>query len=196
MKIIDEERTDVLFLQEPYVIHNKIAGIPTRLNIYASGEGRHRAAIVTNNQIDFLLLIQLSDEDTVVLEAVSDKGKIIIASMYFDINRHIEYDLNKIEAIIKHAKGAGILLAIDSNSRSISWHDIQTNSIGRILEEFLLSKHLHLMNEESNLTTFLNSRGSSNIDLTVINNHLLRAVQHWKSVTKKAVLITVSSNLQ
>jgi len=54
MKIIDEERTDVLCLQEPYVIHNKIAGIPRRLKIYASGEGRHRAAIVvTNNQIDF-----------------------------------------------------------------------------------------------------------------------------------------------
>jgi len=165
MKIIDEEKTDVLCLQEPYVIHNKFAGMPRRLKIYASGEGRHRAAIVvTNNQIDFLLLRQLSDEDTVVLEAVSDKGKIIIASMYFDINRQIEYDLNKIEAIIQHAKGAGVLLSIDSNSRSTSWHDNQTNSRGRILEEFLLSKHLRLMKEESNLTTFLNSRGSSNID--------------------------------
>jgi hypothetical protein len=36
------------------------------------------------------------------------------------------------------------------------------------------------MNEESTLTTFLNSRGSSNIDLTVISNKLLRAVEHWK----------------
>jgi len=36
------------------------------------------------------------------------------------------------------------------------------------------------MNEESNLTTFMNSRGSSNIDLTVVNNHLLRAMEHWE----------------
>jgi len=60
--------------------------------------------VVTNNQIDFLILRQLSDEDTVVLEVVIDKAKTIIASMYFDINRQIEGDLNKIEAIIRHAK--------------------------------------------------------------------------------------------
>jgi len=36
------------------------------------------------------------------------------------------------------------------------------------------------MNEESTLTTFLNSRGSSNIDLTVINNQILRAAEHWE----------------
>jgi hypothetical protein len=149
--------------------------------IYASGDGRHRAAIlVTNSQIDSLLLRQLLDEDTVVLEVVSDKARTIIASTYFDINRQIEGDLKEIEAIIHHAKGAGLLLAIDSNSRSASWHDTQTNARGRILEEFLLSKHLHIMNEKSTLTTFLNSRGSSNIDLTVISNQLFRAVEHWK----------------
>jgi len=32
------------------------------------------------------------------------------------------------------------------------------------------------MNEKTTLTTFLNSRGSRNIDLTVINIQLLRAV--------------------
>ena len=88
--------------------------------------------------------------------------------------------MNKIEAIIHHARGAGVLLAIDSNSRSTAWHDTQTNARGRILETFLFSKHLHIMNEESILTTFLNSRGSSNIDLTVITNQLLRAVEHWE----------------
>jgi exonuclease III len=91
MKIIEEDRTDVICIQEPYIIHNKIAGIPRKHKIYTSGEGRHRAAIVvTNNQIDSILLRQLSDEDTVVLEVVSDKAKTIIASMYFDINRQIE----------------------------------------------------------------------------------------------------------
>jgi hypothetical protein len=62
-------------------IHNKIAGISRKHKIYASGEERHREAIVvTNSQIDSLLLRQLSDEDTVVLEVVSDKAKTIIAS--------------------------------------------------------------------------------------------------------------------
>ena len=115
-----------------------------------------------------------------VTEVVSDKAKTVTASMYFDINRQILDDLNKIEAIINHAKGAGVLLAIDSNSRSTPWHDTQTNTRGRILEKFLISKHLHIMKEKIPLTTFLNNRGSSNIDLTIISNQLLRAVEHWE----------------
>jgi hypothetical protein len=37
MKIIDEDGTGVLYIQEPYVIHNKIAGIPRKHKIYALG---------------------------------------------------------------------------------------------------------------------------------------------------------------
>ena len=36
------------------------------------------------------------------------------------------------------------------------------------------------MKDESTLTTYLSSRGSSNIDLTVVSNKLLRAVENWE----------------
>jgi hypothetical protein len=63
MEIIDEDETDVLCIQEPYVIHSNIVGIPRKYKIIAYGEGRHRAAIVvTNNQIYSILISQLSDE--------------------------------------------------------------------------------------------------------------------------------------
>ena len=64
-------------------------------------------------------------------------------------------------------------MAIDSNSRSKMWHDNQTNATGRILEEFLTSKQLHILNEESTLTTYVSSHGISNIDLTVVSNRLI-----------------------
>ena len=53
--------------------------------------------------------------------------------MYFDIRQRIETDLLKIEAITQHAKGAGDLIAMDSNSRSTSWHGTLTYTRGRIL---------------------------------------------------------------
>jgi hypothetical protein len=43
--------------------------------------------------------------------------------MYFNIGKQIETDLMKIEAAIQHAKGAGVLIAMDSNSRSTLRHD-------------------------------------------------------------------------
>jgi hypothetical protein len=36
------------------------------------------------------------------------------------------------------------------------------------------------MNEESELTTFQSRRGSSNIDLTIVNNQLLNALKNWE----------------
>jgi hypothetical protein len=69
---------------------------------------------------------------------------------------------------------------MDSNARSTTWHDHITNHRGRILEEFLVSVQLHILNEDSNLTTYLSRRGSSNIDLTVTSNSILRAVEDWE----------------
>ena len=122
----------------------------------------------------------MSDEDTLVIELIFGNKKVIIASMYFDINRCIGIDLRKIESIIQHAHDAGILLALDSNARSSSWHDILTNGRGRMLEEFLISQQMYIMNEKSYLTTFRSSHGKSNIDITIINDKLLRAIVNWE----------------
>ena len=148
-KLIAEHGTHILLLQEPYTIKNKIAAITRRHKIFTHGAQRTRTAIVvTNNQIDTLLLTQISDSDKLVLEMTFDNAKIIIARRYFDINEQIADYVLKIEAILQHAKGAGIILAMDSKSRSTAWHDTQTNARGRILEDFLTSIYLHTLNED------------------------------------------------
>ena len=181
VKTTEAEGIDIICIQEPYVIRNKVIGIPKKYKTLAQGEGRIRAAIViTNEIIDSILIRQPSDEDADVAEVVYNKLKIITGGMYFDITRQIECDLNKIEAIMQQTTGTGTILAIDSNARSTTWHDHITNRRGRILEEFLASLQLHILNEDSNLTTYLSSRGSSNIDLTVTSNSILRAVEEWE----------------
>jgi len=59
-------------------------------------------------------------------------------------------------------------------------HDTTTNARSRTLDEYLMSKQLYNLNEESLNTTFRNRRGVSNIDLTIITNHLLRMVEQWE----------------
>ena len=48
--------------------------------------------------------------------------------------------------------------------------NLRTNNRGKKLEEFIVSKQLHMANEESSSYTFQTERGASNIDLTVMNN--------------------------
>jgi hypothetical protein len=62
----------------------------------------------------------------------------------------------------------------------VAWHDRQTNQRGKIMEEYIISKILNIMNEESEMTKFQNRRGSSNIDLTIVDNQLLTALKNWE----------------
>jgi hypothetical protein len=101
----------------------------------------------------------------------------VVASMYFDIKRPIDDDFKKMQAVMTHAKGMGIVFAIYSNARSTSLHDVLTNITGKAMEEFLISKHLHIANEESHYTTFQSCHGASNIDLTVLNNTAINFLQ-------------------
>jgi hypothetical protein len=77
IQITEEESTDILCIQEPYTIQNKVVGIPKKFRNFTITEIRSRAAIVvTNSRIDVLLLKQLSGADAVVVE-ITDEVKLI-----------------------------------------------------------------------------------------------------------------------
>jgi hypothetical protein len=68
---------------------------------------------------------------------------------------------------------------MDSNTRSKTWHDVTTNRRGRILEEFLISNRLHIVNEDSGITTSESTRGKSNVDLTVADSTMTKLIHMW-----------------
>ena len=87
MKLIQQDHTDVVFVQEPYLCQNKTAGITRSHSIYTSNEEKHRTTfIIANGNIDAVLIKQLSDRDTVVIEVRCKSIRILAASIYFDIN--------------------------------------------------------------------------------------------------------------
>jgi hypothetical protein len=180
LKIMEEEDADIACIQEPYILGNKIRGMPHSLTVLTTGEKKNAqpSSLITRN-IDALMITQLSDEDVTVAEIRAGSATFLVASMYFDIQRPIEVDLNKMQAIITYAKEMGIIFPIDSNARSTTWHDKLTNKRGKLMEEFIISRHLYIANEESRNTTFQTCRGASNIDLTVINNAALKVIQDW-----------------
>jgi hypothetical protein len=148
-----------------------MAGISKSRRIYISHEDKSRAAIIiTNIKIDAVLIKQLNNPDSVLLELRHNSTRFYAAGMYFEITKEIERELDKIEEILEFTKGNGIVIAVDSNSRSVAWHDSHTNQRGKTMEEYIISKNLNITNEESELTTFQNRRGSSKIYLTIVNN--------------------------
>ena len=181
IRLVAEDGIDIIFIQEPYTIQDKVIGIPTKYATFTSGEGRIRAAIVvTNKEIDAMLICQLTDTDTVAVEVTKGHTKIIAASMYFDRETQIENDLLKIDLMLQYAKNTGVLIASDTNARSSLWYDKVTNERGRALEEFIATKQLYIINEESSDTTFSNRLGTSNIDLSIISPQVLSSITDWE----------------
>jgi len=92
--------------------------------------------VVNDKHIDAIFISQLSDEYATIIEARVRSATLVIASMYFDLKRSIDQDFKKMQAVTAHAKGTGIVFAIDSNARSTTWHDVLTNKRGKKMEEF------------------------------------------------------------
>jgi len=180
MKLTEQEKSDIICIQETYLYKHRMTGISNSYRSYTSLEDNNQATIVITNQlIDAVLITQLSDTDTVLLELDYNNTRFFTASIYFDITTEIEKELVKIDHIVEFTKGNGLIIAVNSNSRSAAWHDTQTNKRGKTLEEYITSKNLYIMNERSEGTTFHNRRGKSNIDLTIVNNPLIKELRNW-----------------
>ena len=82
--------------------------------------------------------------------------------------------------MLDFTKGNGLIIAIDSKARSAAWHDFKTKKRGKTMEQFIVSKNVYIVSEESDRTTFHNARGKSNMDLTVVNTQILQAVTNWE----------------
>ena len=189
MQMISTDKIAMALVQEPYQYQGKLTGITKGYRIFVYGEGKRRAAIIIqDNAIDALLITQLSVNDAVLLEINNQNLSFYASSVYFDYNEPIDNNIKTVERILKFTKGGKLLLAIDSNSRSTTWHDIKTNPRGKALEEFLTYNQLHIINEDSARATFQSNRGSSNIDLTITNNHMLAAIKDWELLEEESCL--------
>jgi hypothetical protein len=173
-------------VMQAYLYQRKITGVTKGYRTFACGEGKRRAAIIIQDKtIDALLITQQSNEDAVLLEVHNGKLRFFAASVYFDYNETIDNSIEIMNRLLKFTKGEKLLLAIDSNSRSTTWH-IKTNPRGKVLEEFLNQNQLHILNEESTRTNFQSSRGSSKIDLTTGNDHMLAAIKDWMIMERES----------
>ena len=59
--------------------------------------------------MDAVLITQLSDPDTVLLELKYSNTRFFIARTHFDITTDIEKELNKLDQLLEFTKGNGLL---------------------------------------------------------------------------------------
>ena len=106
-----------------------MAGFPKSFRIFAHGSNRKRSAIiVNNNEVDVIAITHVSNEDVILTEFRYEGLTFYGASLYLRIDSDIERDLETTEDILQLTKGEGLIITIDSNTRSKLWFDTYTNT--------------------------------------------------------------------
>jgi len=127
--------------------------------------------------VDVTAITQASQEDAILTQIRYKGVKLYGTSLNLPIDRDIERDFETIEDILQLTRGEGLILAIDSNARSRLWSYRRTNTRGRALEEFIISRDLIIINEATDIPTFGTNRGFSWIDLTLCNKTLAQKIR-------------------
>ena len=90
-----EASIDIAFIQERYNYQNQVIRIPRNYKIFSSGKGRKGAAvIVINKKIDAIMIDQLSDDDTAVIEVTYGNLKFIATIICMDSKNEISSELH------------------------------------------------------------------------------------------------------
>ena len=158
----------VALCQEIYYYKGR-APIPKGYILY--GTENSRAAIIAPSSLPIFINHELSTNDCTVCSLDIDNGKsqIFLASIYLDILLNcITPAMNSLCEYVQD-RDIKTVLSIDSNAHSSCWFSEDSNSRGEQLEEFIMQQNLDIMNI-GNKPTFINSRSSTIIDITLTYN--------------------------
>lgn len=167
---------DILLIQEPQVIQQRVISSIGRCFYKAEGDRPVRAAMVLFViGISGLMRAELSDPDCVCVK-VGKRGEksINFVLIYCSLTKDIMVSLIDIERIILIEGRKGVVCGGDLISRSGLWFSREVDMRGEAIEELIAAHNLKVLNQVCELATFEDTRGrTSNIDATMVTRDVV-----------------------
>ncbi|CAK9816584.1 Retrovirus-related Pol polyprotein from type-1 retrotransposable element R1 (Fragment) [Anthophora quadrimaculata] len=189
---ISSRKFDIIAAQEPYSYRNAVPGFGTVSKIIfdtkkftgLAASGNIKAAIiVANPTYTVTTLGHLSNTHFACAEVITATHKLYVISAYFQCSDPIEPYLKHLEYVLHELKGRKIIICIDANAKSSLWHSNQTDDRGEALEELIVHNRLYILNRPSPHYTYDNTRGKSNIDVTLATSTAFGDIAEWEIQT-------------
>lgn len=169
-------------LQEPYAdVVGRITGFPAGMRVFGSHavEGRKRSAAVIIDDPDAICLPveSLTTEAGVCVRVTGKHGTVYLTSIYCHAQADLTRILSYMDTILLLASSTPVILSLDANAVSPLWfskrHEFFRGQLnyrrGEQLDEWILGSRANVLNQVSEVYTFDNGRGQSDIDVTIVN---------------------------
>ncbi|GJQ67635.1 hypothetical protein Trydic_g8426 [Trypoxylus dichotomus] len=185
-----QEKISIVIVQEPYVINNRICGLPANfkthyVNCIDESKPIRAAVIITDNELRGITLTDKSDNNVVGVGISNDRGlNVIVISCYLppEVRHAGEYQANIIKLRNAFSKlsidTSAVIMGLDANSKSALWNSPTEDWRGRELETFLENYSFVVLNNNEE-PTFVGHQGSSFIDFTAVNFRAYGMTNEW-----------------
>lgn len=180
---IHERKVDIIAIQEPYIRGGHVAGFSKSFTRAQKGANAKVATIVTNRDIQIMIIDEYSDEHILTVEIVKGDYRFYNMNIYLPPagNEAFKFTekLQKINEIIHALKSSGeVMITADANSKSLRWGSIKEDRRGREWIEVIDANELIVVNE-GNIPTFSSTNGHSIIDITIATEKLHEDISKW-----------------
>lgn len=101
-------------------------------------------------------------------------------SGYLQYSEAVDRYTQHLEKILLSLQGQEIILCLDANANSTAWHSKTTNERGEKIEDLIQQHRLFTANTPQRTLTFDNTRGMSNIDITLNTNAIAKKLKNWR----------------
>lgn len=165
---VRENKIDVIIGQEPNKSRAAIAYCDIDIDSFIICVNRNLTVINCSRDNGFVC-VELSD--------------VFIYSCYFSPNRRAEEFEQYLYKLGRHInrnkeKKKQVIIGGDLNSKAVIFGSPVENEKGRVLEEWIESNDLAVLNK-GNTPTFSNANGSSLIDVTVSTDEISKQIENW-----------------
>uniref|UniRef100_A0A1W7R9Y4 Polyprotein n=1 Tax=Hadrurus spadix TaxID=141984 RepID=A0A1W7R9Y4_9SCOR len=179
---VQMHKYDIIFIQEPYCIRNKIACFPKRIRVVQCGAERPWAGIcIVNPDIDVVILTEYSNEFCTCIEVALGLSRWTLCSFYCPFSDSLTPYITLLERISRDFHGRNLIMAGDSNTHSTLWFaDDYSDDRSEAFTDLIMANDLYVVNEPENLSTFETTHGESNIDITITNGSGCAKITNWQ----------------
>ncbi|XP_035230594.1 uncharacterized protein LOC118202518 [Stegodyphus dumicola] len=168
-------QADVGLLQEPYTLNGYIPGIPTLFKVFLSANCL--AAIIYKGPLTPVHKKTTDHTVTVLLESAATS--LEITSIYFPPRAYMATSLAELETGLT-TQPTHRIIGGDFNATSPQWGAHLETPQARIVQEFVMSYNLTILNDPESKPTFCTTRAQGWPNLTIASANTAALIQNWE----------------
>jgi ribonuclease HI len=185
---MEDNNIDIALTQEPYYRKEKVCGFPIGFRVYQAVDDTPKTAIIIKNpNIQVISIETFTNSYSTFIQINNSKEKMLLISLYCSPKTNLETELKHIEEALKVLKINNYLIAADSNSHSKQWFSKNEDRRGQIMNDFIDTNNLIILNENEEIPTFYTIRGQSSIDLTISSLINSTIIKNWKILLEESL---------